>query len=76
MTETTMKNMKTPFWIHDLKVLFQCDGGITNLHFIPLSDMPIEEQLNAITRLIFIIFVIFLVTCSPMWSIIFLLICI
>lgn len=68
--------MKTPFWIHDLKVIFQCDGGVTNLHFIPLSDMTIEEQLNAITRLIFIVFVIFLVTCSPMCSIIFLLICI
>lgn len=67
---------KTPFWIHDFKTLFQCDGGISNLHFIPMVNMTIEERLNATTRLVFVIFVLFLVTSSPIWSIIFLLICI
>ena len=75
-TDQDKEQVKTPFWIHNFKILFECDGGIGNLNFVPMFNMSLEEQLNAMTRLIFVIFIILLVTCRPIWSIIFLVICI
>lgn len=44
------------FWIENFADLF-CSSSL-----IPLNDMKLEEQMNAVTRLVFLIFLIMLIT--------------
>ncbi|MDB4413293.1 hypothetical protein N9189_02090 [Pirellulaceae bacterium] len=66
---------KDMFWLHDLLVLFRVNGGMRGMRdisIVPMSGMSLEEQLNAATRLILIVFVIILIAFRPVYSIIFL----
>ena len=41
----------SPFWVNDIKVLFNQNHI---MHLVPLETMSFEEKLNAMTRLVII----------------------
>ena len=64
-----MLKCKNIFWIENLTDLF-CD-----FRLVPFKNMDLESQMNALTRLVFFIFIIILLFTDVKNSIIFLIIC-